>query len=1087
MIRYLTSILVLGAILQVRAGHAPPSEKPTTYSEVTDSLTPHANRDVRFEQPSTQFDFPAIDELIKTSILEPVEDNLEDVQAKAVEYDGNPKVKAARAALAALDPSRMIDFLTSEELFKLPVGISSTINGYTYSIVFQKAKLHANYAELTVYGSIQKPNETDLLFGADDIKFSYEGGIIGDASLALFADYPIKRESKKLAFLFKAYQNSGGGNESGCYIKFDCNGFVSLRVDGDIIISRDWVLPTDAFGKVSTDLNRVQANLAVTLSDMNDFVVEASIPYFTLARDTSIAFLVDHATIDFSDSKSAFGFTPPPDYDVEADSIHQFPMDTMMQDLWKGIYFDRIEVILPKVFKQDNAALSIGAEQIYIDSRGVTGIFYAQDVLPLSKGKIGQTGWAFAVDKIDIAVIYSQVYGFGFDGRIAIPIGGESEAVAFEASADLATETYNFNVGVDSTMVIPMWDVTKVNFNRGSKINVGVVRGDFKVQAVLCGNMKLSMKPREDNKNTALDIADIVFEQLIIQDTLPYVSLGSNNGHISFISRPKLNNSLLNIDHASISTYQVDKAMFTLGMEAGVMSSEDGGGKTAGAFGIVGKPIMSGGQQSWAFDEMKLMALEVHLDFADAGYIKGGIEFFANDPIYGNGFMGYLEGGFVKDGSRYQFAAAASARFGTMSEGSTEEYKYWSFDVYISSSTVAIPIYPPIAANGFGGGMYHHMSMAGYDLGAMAENGLNNPYSGIVYEPDNKTRLGLKATIGLTTTSGKAFQGVVTLELSFNQNLSLREIKLYGTGEIAGSDTEGWAAKQKDGVASNVLERTEAAAINEQEAAGKANTITCAVMLRVSLVDGFTMHGAFNAYIDAGQGKITGKGTLDLYASTVTNEWHLYIGGYANNSITNVEGEVIPPVSVGINFEAFSVTASLYLMMGTDLPGPPPLSPQLAAFFGSSSNSVNRSRLTEGGRSPGNGTGAAFGSSVELSFKYYNERNNGTINKNKYIDVNGGAGFDLALLSFSDLSKCSEASNFPHGQKGWRAYGRLFLYAQISGKWWLTIPTQHIGFIAEGDLPNPDYFNVQLKVNIAKVININKNVELGSQCGTVAY
>ncbi|WP_235297997.1 hypothetical protein [Portibacter marinus] len=1039
------------------------------------------------------YQFKNVDQWIKSAASHKGEvDGMEDIDAMEVAYAGNPKVRAAQKAIDGLSRSNLIGALTGAEILQFPIGIKDSINGYTYSLVFHEARILPEYTIMKVYGAIQKKGGVQLMFGSDDIKFTSEGGFIGDATLALFADFPYRPNTSNMAFVFKAFDRNEDGNHGGCYITFDCNGFKSARIEGDVLVSREWILPTDETGQLLPGNQRVKANIGLTVSDFNHIVVNVSLPHFTLTQDTSIAFIVDEVVVDLSETKNAPGFEPPPIFDPEQQLIVSPSPDPTRDALWKGVFIQKIEVILPSVFQQDDDRLAFGAERLYLDHKGITGKFYVDQVLSLDRGSMGATGWAYSMDRLEMSTLYSEVYEFGFDGRVVIPIGDKNQSLRYRALANLKSENYVFDIGVDSLMTIPMWKVGSAVLNENTYLNVGVVNNAFKVQAVLSGTMNIEVSPSEITKNTDLTIADVSFGHLIIQDTLPYVSLGTHGGHITFTAGPILNNSILNVDHASIINMDNDRVMFSIGMEAGPMSEEDGGAKVGGAFGMVARPQMVSNRQSWEFEEMKLMALEIHLDFADAGYIKGGIVFFADDPVYGNGFAGNLEGGFVKDGNRYKFSAAASARFGTMNEGSEEEYKYWSFDVYISSSLMAVPIYPPIAANGFGGGMYHHMSMAGYELGLMAENGLNNPYSGIIYEPDRNTRLGLKATIGLTTTSGKAFQGVVTLELSFNQNLGLREIKLYGTGEIAGSDSEGWASAQKDNISSNVMERSEAAAFNETNAKGKANTISCAVMMRVSLVDGFLMHGNFNTYIDAGQGKIRGQGKLDLLVNVpqdpgLEDQWHLYIGGYADGSISNIEGEVIPPVSVGIYFKTFSITASLYLLMGNDLPGPPTLSPQLAAIFGQSANEINRSKLNEGGRSSSNATGAAFGSSMNVGFTYRHTKKNGEPAKWRYVNVRGGAGFDLALLSFSDQSTCSLVDTFPHGQKGWRAYGRVYLYAEVEGYWLkaFKIHKQFLAFKAEGDLPNPDYFNIDLKIKILNKVDINKNVELGEKCGTV--
>ena len=105
----------------------------------------------------------------------------------------------------------------------------------------------------------------------------------------------------------------------------------------------------------------------------------------------------------------------------------EYNYDEETANLWKGVYFRKIEVILPQVFDQSEGSLAFGAESLYFDSRGVTGKIYADHVLPIEKGELGKTGWAFGIDRLDMVLIYSQIYEFGFDGRMSIPISGDEQ------------------------------------------------------------------------------------------------------------------------------------------------------------------------------------------------------------------------------------------------------------------------------------------------------------------------------------------------------------------------------------------------------------------------------------------------------------------------------------------------------------------------------------------------------------------------------------------------------------------------------------------------------------------------------------
>jgi len=228
-------------------------------------------------------------------------DNLVDIYKYTQDYVKNEKVKKAIAAVEGLKESDMIEKLTKADMVNFPLGIVKTIKGTTYSIVFDQAKIHTTYAEVRVYGRI-KNEKVDLCFGAEDIKVSFDGGIIGDATLALFGDFAVPMKSEKIGVVFKKFNGSTSGEKSGSYITFDCDGFVEAGLDLDIHLSRDWVLPTDARGKILPGTGRVVANAETKVRSLDDFVAEASMPYFTLTQDTSVSILLSQATFDYSES-----------------------------------------------------------------------------------------------------------------------------------------------------------------------------------------------------------------------------------------------------------------------------------------------------------------------------------------------------------------------------------------------------------------------------------------------------------------------------------------------------------------------------------------------------------------------------------------------------------------------------------------------------------------------------------------------------------------------------------------------------------------------------------------------------------------
>ncbi|GLR18467.1 hypothetical protein [Portibacter lacus] len=1017
---------------------------------------------------------------------EGTEDNLDDIFRSSKEYVKNEKVIKAINAIENLGAEDLIEKLTKSDLVKLPLGIVKTFGGTTYSVVFDQAKIYTTHAKVRVYGRI-KNEKVDLCFGAEDIKFSFEGGIVGDATLALFGDFAVPLKSQKVAVVFNKFEGSSNGDYSGTYMTFDCDGFVEAGIDADIALSRDWVLPTDSQGKVIGGGNRVVANIALELSDFNDFVGKISLPYFTLTQDSSVSILVSEATFDYSETKNASGFVHPRTYNFET-GTYEDPPPSEEIPLWRGFYINKIEFVLPHVFKtSDEQPLIVGAEKLYIDQKGVSGYIYGDGLIPIETGTIGESEWAFALDHVGVELNYNRILAFDFDGRINIPINKETQRLNYSAFGIPSEEHYNITVGLDSTMSFPLFRAGQVSLTKGSVAFVDVKENKFVPGAILCGGMYVSIgKSEEDDGKVNLDMPGVEFHKLMIRDTLPYVMLDSMGGSITLKIPPILNNSPITIDHLTLTRHGSKNVKLGFGVEVSAMGSKEGGGKTGGAFGILGEYKEVSGKNKWTYAGVEVDAMNIEIVMGTYLWIKGGLEFYQGDSIYGNGFYGYLAGGVlaqdaegesaIGEHNEYKVRLQANARFGTINPGKDNEYRYWFYDVYVSSSDKLFDIYTPVIAKGIGGGAYHHMRMAGYDMGEMASGSGSNPYSGITYRPNAGTLFGIKFTLGIGITGVDGFKGNVTLELAIDTSLALQNIMLYGNGEFASDKFKLDALSRLDDLSLSQEESTKQDSIGAST--NNHNKITAAIMIYMDFENGFELQGNFAAFLDAADGVISGQAAVDMYISA--EEQHLYIGGY--EGLVDIEGMPIPESYVYIGFGGFNVHAKFYLCTGTKLPPPPKIPTRIANMLGISTGLNNRTLLAN--NSQPLAAGFALGASIALD-----------VNISKTFikfDLNALAGYDISLLSNPSSTYCSNASGLEQGINGWRAkgqiYGDLYTKLELWAFGWWTVWNRQVAFAVMADLPKPTHLFIKGKY-LNKKGNKKKEFEheMGNKCGQIVY
>ncbi|WP_271785506.1 hypothetical protein, partial [Aquimarina algiphila] len=70
-----------------------------------------------------------------------------------------------------------------------------------------------------------KGKPTELLFGANNVKLSHQGGIIGDANLVLLGDVFIPFNSGNWLLILKGGLNyNTGDTQNKTYVAIDCDG-----------------------------------------------------------------------------------------------------------------------------------------------------------------------------------------------------------------------------------------------------------------------------------------------------------------------------------------------------------------------------------------------------------------------------------------------------------------------------------------------------------------------------------------------------------------------------------------------------------------------------------------------------------------------------------------------------------------------------------------------------------------------------------------------------------------------------------------------------------------------------------------------
>lgn len=1032
------------------------------------------------------------------------------------------KLKKAKLIVdKALESGKKISQLASGDLVSLPLVMEKMIGQTNVQIIFNSAKLYPKFAEIEVYIKIEMA-QTDfedkpivLYFGATDIKFSSEKGLIS-GSVGLLSDYSIRLGDSEDAGLYltkmeKELINAGDPltplddeyRYKGTFVNFDCDGFKEMGVGGKIYFSREWLTPTDDFGHPLTTPNDsikgqpnatpiVKGAFQIVVQDVSDWLIESlTITPFVLKKWDKMSFYIGNANLDFSSYRNPSGIP--------------YPHVDAIGTEWEGVYIQSVAITMPEPFKRtcnsyggggidttsppQTCRIKVSADHLLIDEVGVFGDFAIVGQAPLIGGPIMNGEWGWSLDSIGIKLIASNIEQFGFRGGLGVPILSKKGPLLYEAAYNPNTDTYLFQVEQEVQKEFPIWNVASANL-KTVVATIVVSNGEFLPAVTLTGDLSIGNPADYSSSQTgsAVKMPGLSFVALKFQTVTPYVSFQSltvNTGgnHVSgfpvTVTDPGLTMGGANPNDVKLS--------FNLNIN---LMSGGGGVSATGNLAIAGTYTRDeNGTRKLKYKRFEFEGAQVVVSFPEF-YARGTLKMFDDDPIYGKGFHAGVLAKVMGDSLATKpgkFNIEMVAVF-----GSTQGYRYWMVDGFVSGDAIHVPLPPtPLYLDGFGGGAFHHMKPASYNASASTSFGQST--SGIVYKPTQTTKLGLIFSTSLSSTSG-LMSGLLTCIIRFGNNFNLQNITLWGTAEIMVSSlvSDTLILNITDRIPDNVknmetMQKDDKAKINPA-----VNKILAKVGMSFDFENGFGFHAFAEVKLNL-QNKITGSGTIDILAKPREKEWHFYLGGYYDGSVTTNDffdpTMTIPlaPVSATLNYGGFTLSANAYFLTGNKIPGPPPPAPQVEKFFGAEASENNRGYLKCGpGSDPALGTGIAFGASCFFDFEKIKKGLFGSCVGGWKADLGGGIGFDLALLKYADGAMCSVSNQPSLGINGLRATGRVFAFVHVEAGHVTCIPLPHLGIGVKirFDIIKPSYFQGIVVLDFIKknVFKVNWGEECGSTC-----
>ncbi|HEY3429564.1 MAG TPA: hypothetical protein VGK39_02735, partial [Cyclobacteriaceae bacterium] len=941
------------------------------------------------------FSIPTTRERDYTEVLPDV---FEDGLVQATVTDSVQRyIDMAQAMIDRVEAAKnFITNIDANSKFELPVGITKTIGGISYKLVIHAVRLKPTHAELDMFLQFEIPqNQKKLTFMARGIKLTQKGGIVGDAKLELLGDNAINFNGDKIQLILKGGTPAGG---SGTYAVIDCDGFREVSVDAEVKFSRDLLVPENADGKVIA--GNVIAGFKASLTDWNDMLIQLNMPAFQATKLKDFGFKASDVVFDFSDTRNAPSVVFPEGY-VNTDELPGNP------NLWRGFYMRELLVRIPRQFqKKGGEATALRAQNMLIDNRGVSGLFSGTNLIPLKEGSMN--GWAFSLDSLSVKLMSNELQQAGFNGQILIPVS--KETTPFNYTAFISEDEYMFSVAPTEDLEFDLW-AAHVDIYEGSSLEIRVVDRKFLPKAILHGRMNISAKLGDEN-GKGVELADIQFEDLQLQVVKPYIKVG-NFSFGSELAQQKMAQFPISIQNIGLRSLNDTETALDFNLLLNLVGEESGGfAADAGLSVIANVGTTESGNQKWKLKDIEVRSIKIDID-GGAFKFMGSLAFYKKDVMYGNGFNGQINAEF-KPGIKVK----ATAIFGNVNGN-----RYWYADA-MANFNAGIPIFTGVGIYGFGGGAYFGMKMDSEGLGS----DLGKTVSGVVYVPDSKAGLGIKAVVNIGShPKPEAFNGEVTFEISFFRGGGIRRIGFMGNGYLVtpGLELNLDELKRKTGKmvavvkekAQQVSDATYGQLVGEGDQnsldeifgslsnAGKEGQISAHVAIDYDF-ENRVLHGTFEAFVNVAGGIVKGVGSGGRAGWAVLHfapkEWYVYVGTPDDR------------IGLSVGIGSIRANATSYMMVGTKILGSPPPPPQVARILGEKDLDYMRDL-----NALGTGAGFAFGAALEI--------NTGDLKFMMfYARFEAGAGFDVMLKDYGDAHCVGQSDRI--GINGWYANGQAYAY-----------------------------------------------------------
>ncbi|MEZ4828391.1 MAG: hypothetical protein R3C61_19185 [Bacteroidia bacterium] len=973
---------------------------------------------------------------------------------------------AARALNQYLsEGNRVVSAFSGNTETPLPIGIDREIGGRNYILAITDMVFTPTGATLSAMANLELPAIGDYIIslGATDICFSPNGlGAVGNLNLAREFTVPLEGGVE----IVLNGVDSGAGKVISS-VGWNCEGLTCLNLSGHVNFPRSMMVPDNPDG--TPGQGNVQGQFSVQSCDgLSDFLAQISISDFQIPGAEGWSFAISRAWMDMSDTRNPSNISFPATY---ADTSVFNPR---YANTWTGFYLETLSVRTPQEFSTSQRSF-FGVRNLLIDRTGVSGSLRAENIISYMNGDV--KGWGFSLDTLHMTLVSSSFTSAGMSGKIGMPIMQASDYLRYSALLSNRPHSglaFDFRVSTEDTVNVEML-IAQLSLEPNSYINLSVSADSTYADANLNGRLTIADRfIPTPVRNAIAKVPAIHIPQLAFQNFRLNTETGLDADRVYF-------------SHASPQKelagfpLTVDSIKFTGGLgtptlliKPKIVLAGGESGFSAAATILIRSELNwpGGGKKLFRLTGVDLSRVEIDIT-ASAMRLSGFLEFYDQDPVYGDGIAGGLDVT-LPMGIRANLAT----RFGTIHSNpsavfnTSGYYSYWYVDGMVGIPEPGLVLWAGVAVYGFGGGAYHHMQMnqnglpaASRTLTGGSANSQLPQTSGVTYTPDFNTFLGLKLTAVFgTSPKSDALNMDVTVQAEFNHSGGLNMIRIRGDAYVMAPVYNRGNAKVWGSV--DVV-YTKPAQGND------------------------FVHGDIDVFMNYGRlhGRLANNQMVDATFHAESGLWYFHAGTPTARGGLKIDLDPIP-AAADING---------YLMIGHNLPStlPPPPNEILALLNSGGPGqgaAVSRTFVDKPRTNMPvytSGQGFAFGAALDVDPPRL-------WNLIFYADLRVMLGFDLNV-THNNTRICQESGTAP-GSDGWYAQGQA--YAGVWGDFGIYVNV----FFFEGEisflranaalllaagLPSPEYFKgyAHLQYSVLGGLvegNHNFQLTLGEPCTAIS-